>query len=258
MKENISGNKYNYVTVLRKYTEEYSRNSKYVCLCNCGKEFLCFGFSLKNGNTKSCGCYNSLVHKTHGGTKKPKYAIWHSMIQRCNNPNLKRYKDYGGRGIKVCDRWLKSFDNFYNDMGQRPDGLTIERRDKNGNYEPSNCFWETNANQQKNKRNNRYITFNNETRIFSDWCKILNINNSTLNLLLKSHDFSVIYNFYSSGKTGSIGRANYITYNGKEARMEEWSKILKCRSSSISAMLKNGKTFEQIFNYYTEKNKQLC
>ena len=130
--------------------------------------------TLLNGATKSCGCLhkqiNSNIHKTHGKSNSRIYRIWSGMLKRCNNKNDKRYINYGGRGIKVE---FKSFEEFYDwsiNNGYK-DNLTIDRIDNNGNYSKSNCRWTDNKTQTNNKRNNHYITLNNETKTLMQWCE---------------------------------------------------------------------------------------
>jgi len=127
---------------------------------------------------------NTRFKATHGKKGSPIYAVWSSMISRCKLPKCPSYKSHGARGIKVCQRW-REFKNFYSDMGDVPTGLSIERIDNNGNYEPSNCKWETRKNQQRNKRNNRLITYNGETRCLVEWAEIFNLKQSTLGKRLK-------------------------------------------------------------------------
>lgn len=108
------------------------------------------------------------------GQRSPELRTWHHMIERCYSKTCKDYVNYGGRGITVCERWLK-FENFWNDMGVRPEGCSLDRIDVNGNYEPSNCRWATKLIQSHNTRRNKRVTINGETRIITEWLKILKV-----------------------------------------------------------------------------------
>lgn len=120
------------------------------------------------------------ARRTHGMSGTSTYRSWVSMVQRCTNPNNGRYSSYGGRGITVCDRWL-SFLNFDEDMGERPEGKSIDRYpDVNGNYEPSNCRWATPKEQGCNRRNNRLIEFGGKTATLSQWAEQIGIPRETL------------------------------------------------------------------------------
>jgi hypothetical protein len=130
----------------------------WLCRCDCGNETLVAGSSLRTGNTQSCGCLRRLgSRRTHGRTGTSEYRTWRVMRERCSNPNNKDYKDYGGRGIKVCARWDK-FENFYADMGPRPKGLTLGRIDNEDDYYPENCKWETWIEQARNRRPRRFYS----------------------------------------------------------------------------------------------------
>lgn len=151
------------------------KNAKggWLCRCDCGAEKIVRAQALKTGATQSCGCYKAEVrHRPwkHGMTYKPIYRLWVSMIDRCTRPNVPNFKSYGARGIKVCERW-QTFENFYADMGDRPDGKTLDRIDQNGNYELGNCRWATHKVQARNRRDNRLITMNGETKPLIAWCE---------------------------------------------------------------------------------------
>lgn len=165
----------------------------YKCVCSCGKEVLVRKDHLSSGATKSCGCLqNELVKKratTHGHTvaKHPSktYAIWCTMKTRCTNPSSKNYPTYGGRGIKVCERWLHSFENFLENMGEKPNGLTLERMNNNGDYTPENCKWATRKEQCNNTRRNRFILFNGRSQTLAQWAEEIGISSPTLCKRLK-------------------------------------------------------------------------
>jgi hypothetical protein len=139
------------------------------CLCSCGAETLAQGGALKNGHTRSCGCLSSetavKTHTTHGaapsGARTKTYKVWTGMKYRCDNPNEPAWKDYGGRGIAVCERWY-DFANFLADMGEKPEGWSIERTDNDGGYSPGNCVWADQRTQVRNRRNTLYITVRGE------------------------------------------------------------------------------------------------
>jgi len=115
----------------------------------------------------------------HGMSQRPEYHTWKHMLFRCKNPKATKYYNYGGRGISVCERWEK-FENFYEDMGDRPKGFTLDRIDQNGNYEPSNCKWASAHDQNRNKRTNHTVVFNDKTCIVGDLAKEFNIAPGTL------------------------------------------------------------------------------
>lgn len=143
----------------------------YLWQCSCGNVTTTSLASVLSGHTKSCGCLRSEMVKhrftKHGMYDAQVYSCWEGVVQRCTNVNHKNYPHYGGRGIKVCDRWRNSFENFYADMGDMPPDMTLDRIDNDGNYEPGNCRWATSKEQGRNKRSNRLI----EGKPMVVWCE---------------------------------------------------------------------------------------
>jgi len=183
--------------VVERAKNSKSGQARWVCECECGKKSIVLGYDLRSGKTRSCGCLQKEkaieAHLTHGMRKTPTYISWAGIKNRCTNHSYHGYKNYGGRGISVCERWNK-FENFYEDMGEKPKGLSVERKDNNGNYCPENCCWETIKNQNRNKRSNVNIEYHGKTQCMKDWAKELGINYGTLKSRLKTHSPQIAFN----------------------------------------------------------------
>ena len=156
------------------------------CRCDCGTTQFVHKYDLINGKSQHCGCllpqrrHEGAVRHGHSiGNGTRVYRIWCNMLTRCTNPNVPHYERYGGRGITVCERW-NSFDHFLEDMGEPPDGLTIDRLNNDGNYEPGNCAWATALSQARNKHNTIKLTFDGLTLTLVEWAKRLGIKYPTL------------------------------------------------------------------------------
>lgn len=161
------------------------------CICDCGVEKATAGKRLRNGTASSCGCLvreslcsRNSANARHGMTGTPTWISWDAMIQRCTNSNHKSFKDYGGRGIEVCQAWL-SFDAFFADMGERPAETTLDRSDTNGNYEPSNCRWATSQVQGNNKRSSVVIEHNGRAQTLIQWAREAGIGPKTFMYRIK-------------------------------------------------------------------------
>lgn len=184
----ISNKKFGMLTAIR---VSHRRNGYIYWLwkCDCGRDYIQLPGNVKSGNTRSCGCnriYSTAeARKTHGMSKSNTYRIWWGILCRCQNENYHAYKQYGGRGIKVCDRW-NIFENFLEDMGERPSKeLSIDRIDGSGDYEPSNCRWATRTQQQRNVKSNRMITVKGVTKCISEWAEITGIKKGTISTRLR-------------------------------------------------------------------------
>jgi hypothetical protein len=160
--DKMIGLKFGKWTVIR-YVDTQNRLQRFEAQCDCGEKSIQYGSDLRRKVLRSTQCIkcknkkNAIKITKHGLHKTPLYKVWCSMLQRCRNPNNKGYKYYGGRGIKVCKRWSK-FQNFLTDMGDRPEGMTIERVNNDGDYKPSNCKWVSHKENCNNRRNKKIVS----------------------------------------------------------------------------------------------------
>jgi len=156
---NLTNQRFGKLVVIKRVGTNKQKSSLWECRCDCEKIVTVSSGHLRFGDTKSCGCHRRAIATKHGHNtdlngKSSTYSSWDAMIQRCTNKNHASYRNYGGRGITICERWL-NFKNFLADMGEKPEGLTIERIDNNKNYEPSNCKWILKTEQSFNRRVNK-------------------------------------------------------------------------------------------------------
>ncbi len=192
---NEVGNTYGRLTVLEQGPSvKYSNKPvvMWVCKCVCGSIRVTSGGSLRYGSTRSCGCLSAdtavRVHTKHGHSRRSNssktYRTWESMLSRCTCKTDPRYTTYGGIGIDVCDKWRK-FENFLEDMGEKPEGLTLDRVDNNLGYSKENCRWATQIEQSNNTRRNIFYIYNGITRTLKAWCRELNLNYHTVRARLQ-------------------------------------------------------------------------
>lgn len=176
----ISGQRFCRLIVINRADNNHRGLVNWSCRCDCGREVVVLGYNLKSGHTQSCGC----MRIKHGHSTKFKqsktYKSWCDIVQRCTNPNNVAYHNYGGRGIKICDRWRNSFENFLKDMGKTSFGLQIERINNNKGYCKSNCYWATSVEQNRNSRNNNLETYNGKTQCIAAWAEEYRIAYKTL------------------------------------------------------------------------------
>ena len=177
----LTGQRFGRLEVLKRAENDKYGNSRWLCECDCKRKVIAQGGHLRIGDTKSCGCLAKNNALKHGHYQKGKtareYQSWLNMKQRCTNPNHKYWKDYGGRKIKVCKRWLgeNGFIHFLEDMGECPPGYTLERRENEEGYHPDNCYWATREQQARNRRNNRRVTYKGKRWLFVELCEEYNM-----------------------------------------------------------------------------------
>jgi len=186
----LTGQRFGRLVVLKLIGKNKWGSYQWLCRCDCGKEKIVRIDSLKSGRTKSCGCLNRERLTKHGHYGDRTYKSWSQMIQRCTNPNNKYFKDYGGRGITVCERWLNSFPNFLEDMGESPKGHQIDRMNNDKGYHKSNCLWVTPKQNSRNRRSNHLETHNGKTQCITAWSEEVGIPEYVIRQRLK-HGWSI-------------------------------------------------------------------
>lgn len=185
----LTGQKFGRFLVIAKSVSMNKKRPLWHVRCDCGAERVVRGWDLRRGETKSCGCYNRDVARkratTHGLKGTTTYVSWINMLDRCRRENNSSFKRYGNRGITVCSRW-KEFEKFFQDMGSRPSGLTLERIDNNAGYFPGNCRWASRQQQANNRCTTRSLTFGNKTMPISVWSKELGLSKSAVSSRLRA------------------------------------------------------------------------
>jgi hypothetical protein len=190
----LTGERFGRLLVLQKNGYNKHHQLYWLCECECGNRKSVLGFVLGRGECNSCGCLQkesiAKVNYKHGMTKTPIYGIWHTMMQRCYDKNTESYPRYGGRGINVCDKW-QSFEGFYEDMGDKPKGMSLERLDNNGDYCLENVIWADYKTQANNRRSNVVLEHNGKKQTMQQWCDELNLKIGTVWARLNTYGYSV-------------------------------------------------------------------
>lgn len=184
VRDDLTGRKYGKLTVIRQ-AEDFVGNdgkhrTKWSCVCECGGKLDVLGCNLKRGNSQSCGCTRPESFKKHGGRYTRLYGIWTNMKTRCNDVNNSTYKNYGLRGITICDEWSSSFEAFRDWAMSHgyDDSLSIDRIDNNDGYYPENCRWVDARTQANNRRSSRYVTVDGVTRSLAEWSDLMGYSRS--------------------------------------------------------------------------------
>ena len=183
VRPNLLGQRFGRLLVISEAGSGYQGKTKWLCRCDCSVEKIVYGTSLKSGGTKSCGCLRREVTTTHGLYGTPGYNAWFDAKLRCTNPNHKHWVDYGGRGIEFRLPDVKTFSDH---IGPRPSNKhSLDRIDNDGHYEPGNIRWALRKIQNRNRRNNRLITYQNETLCVAEWSEKLGLKSQLIFSRLK-------------------------------------------------------------------------
>lgn len=234
----LTGQRFGRLAVIR-----YLQGCGWLCRCDCGTEKAVLSGSLRRGGATSCGCFRREKMRSertrHGHATTPTYLAWSHMKSRCENRNNKDYADYGGRGIRVCDRW-QDFANFLADMGEKPSAShSIDRYpDNDGNYEPGNCRWATVLQQANNKRNNRILEFNGRRQTVPEWARELGFAASAIHGRLAKG--------WSVEDTLSRPRYGMIAFQGRTQSIHDWAKEAGISSATIYQRLDRGWPIERV------------
>jgi len=211
--EDISGRLFGHLTALRRIESDRHSHARWLCRCDCGTEKGILYAQLMRGTTHSCGCHKAQLLKDkktkHGKSNSKIYSIWCNMIRRCYDSRVSNYHRYGGRGIEICERWLR-FEHFLADMGDPPDGMSLDRVNNDGNYEPSNCRWATREQQSKNSTRPILLSFRGLTMNVTEWATHLGISQGTLSERLKTWPFEEAL---SRGRSYRWSRKARLRYN---------------------------------------------
>ena len=195
--KDLTGCRIGRLVVLSKEKEKAGKQNIWKCKCDCGNTVFVRACHLTSNHTKSCGCLQretaSKSATKHGQSGDRLCSIWYGMRKRCYNRNYKHFKDYGGRGIKICEEWANDFQAFHDWAMSNgyADNLTIDRIDVNGDYCPENCRWITNEEQQNNRRTSRLLTYKGETHTMKDWARIAGLNYNTLRSRINAYKWSI-------------------------------------------------------------------
>lgn len=223
--EDLTNKTYGKLTVLGRDLEDRRRPIRWVCRCDCGAVKSICGQNLREGQTRSCGCstgqFITKANTTHGLSNTPEYLIWRGMLNRCYNPKADNYNNYGGRGIKVCDKWKHSFEAFIHDMGFRPTPHhQIDRIDNDKGYAPKNCKWSTREEQARNKQSTLYYYIGGEKLCLAEIAERYNLPYGMLACRIHNSGMTV------EEAVSNRHRLKSIEYNGETKTLKDWSRIL--------------------------------
>ena len=250
-----TGDRYGRLIVISRCENNSRGQAIWKCLCDCGNYKTILGNDLHRGSTKSCGCFSSELlssganHRKHGLSGTSEHNTWLNIKSRCYKENNPAYHNYGGRGIKVCDRWLESFENFYADMGKKPSkNHSIDRSDNDKGYSPDNCVWATRKEQMNNVRYNRLITLNGVTKTVSEMAEYFNIKLSIVQTRLARN-----WSDEDAFKKEVAKSKRLITVDGITKTVTEMSNMYNIDRSLVTGRLGRGWSHEKAIKTAPDK-----
>lgn len=258
----LVGKRFSRLTVVKEAGPNKHKKFEWYCTCDCGNTIRVASSSLTTGNTKSCGCLNTdrvrEVTITHGhtinGRVSKEFVCWCNIRARCYNPENSHYYLYGARGIKVCDRWLESFENFIEDMGPAPSNKhSIDRYPNvNGDYEPSNCRWATAKEQNYNKRNTVILEASGISMPQEEWARRWNISSARIiNRLKSGESFQKIFDHYEANGKRIVKRF-YELYDTTKG-ISEWENYFGLKRNVMQHhLVKAGKSLKETVEFFNE------
>ncbi len=256
----LTGQRFGKLLVLGFAEEQRGYASRFLCLCDCGNKKVVMGQNIKSGSTASCGC-RQIERGRELGRGQRKYSesqksclrSWKAMNSRCRNEKNVEYRNYGGRGIKICKRW-NSFWKFYEDMGDRPKGTSLDRINNNGNYEPNNCRWATPLEQSRNTRKIRFVEWEGSKVPLGELCERLGLRKGTVGKRLDkgySLEEAVRPEDYGTWEK-STSRDRLFIYKGITKRLtywiQEWSKKYEIKEVTLWSRINKGWSIEKVLN----------
>lgn len=258
-KLDLTGQRFGRLIAIEESGRSKGRSVIWLCKCDCGNTHTVIAPMLKNGSIRSCGCLkrDMVAEKNykHGHAGDRLYRIWAGIKRRCYVEKDASYKDYGGRGICLCEEWhdYEKFHEWAMNNGYDPDAprgtCTIDRINPNGHYEPSNCRWASTTVQQRNKRNNHYLTYKGQTHPVTEWADILGIDKGTLESRVNRYGWSIERAFMTPvRKNNRIGANRYLTFDNRTQTITEWAKELKMNFTTL---------YSRVFNYHWSVEKAL-
>lgn len=238
-----TGNRYGKLVVLK--FSHVKRQVHWLCRCDCGNTTTVSGGHLREGTTTSCGC---VILKSNGMSGSPIYQVWQAMKDRCCNPKNRHYRNYGARGIRVSARWMESFSNFFEDMGERPfEGATLERVDNSKGYSKDNCKWATRHEQMANCRTAKLLTYNGETKCMSQWARDLGVDPKTLTYRLKQ-GWTLEKALTTAATPASERKARMLTHDGQTLCLADWARKLGVGADTLRDRINRGLPDELVFS----------